>query len=262
MKKLLEALSKPLAKEDVELRVGQVTDKGFSLLLYKTARVDVKRLNDSGAIWKNEHKFDDSGNLKCVISVYDAEHNLWIPREDIGRESNTEAEKGNYSDSFKRAGFRWGIGLELYNAPFIWVTAFEITEFKGKKKPKNFFDSDLTITEYEVKDGHFTKLTIEYKGKGVVFSMDKSKVTKQAPRANQSQKQAPKQEPANNQKQETILELASEDDILTIESLIASTNSDKEKFLKAFHIDCLENMPKAHVEKAIELLTSKTRKAS
>jgi len=261
MKEILEKLSEPLAKEDVELRVGQVTDKGFSLLLYKTARVDIKRLNDSGALWTNEHKYDDKNLLKCVISIYDAEHSIWIPREDIGRESNTEAEKGNYSDSFKRAGFRWGIGLELYNAPFIWITAFTITEFKGKKNPKDFYASDLTITEYEVKDGHFTKLTIEYKGKGVIFSMDKNKKTATKP-VNQNK-------PANNQKakEETppatpLVDVATPDDILTIEALITSTNSDKDKFLKAFHIENLNDMPKAHVEKAIALLTSKTRKAS
>ena len=36
-------------------------------------------------------------------------------------ESNTEKEKGQASDAFKRAGFNVGIGRELYTGPFIYV---------------------------------------------------------------------------------------------------------------------------------------------
>ena len=36
-------------------------------------------------------------------------------------ESFADKEKGEASDSFKRAGFNWGIGRELYTSPFIWV---------------------------------------------------------------------------------------------------------------------------------------------
>lgn len=171
MKELLSELSKPLSKEDVELRIGQVNQKGFSLLLYKTARTDIKRLNDSGAIWKNEHNYDHMGLLTCKISVYDKEHGIWIDRVDVGTESQTEKVKGLYSDSFKRCGFRWGIGLELYNAPFIWIN-WEMQEYKGKWQPKNFYASNLSIEDYETKDGHFTKLTIKYNN-DVKFSMNK-----------------------------------------------------------------------------------------
>lgn len=38
-----------------------------------------------------------------------------------GAETNVEKEKGEASDSFKRACFCWGIGRELYTAPFLWV---------------------------------------------------------------------------------------------------------------------------------------------
>lgn len=179
MKELLEELSKPLSKEDVELRIGTTSQNGFSLLLYKTARTDIKRLNDTGAIWQNEHNYDSMGLLTCKISIYDKEHNIWIDRVDVGTESQTEKVKGLYSDSFKRCGFRWGIGLELYNAPFIWLN-WEMEEFKGKKKPKNFYPSNLSIVDYETKDGHFTKLTIKYSDK-VVFSMSKDIKTEEIP---------------------------------------------------------------------------------
>ena len=45
---------------------------------------------------------------------------MW--KQDVGTESNTEKEKGQASDSFKRACFNWGIGRELYSSPFIWIT--------------------------------------------------------------------------------------------------------------------------------------------
>jgi len=166
MKELIKALSEPLTKDDVELRIGTVSAKGFSLLLYKTARTDIKRLNDTGAIWQNKHEYDTMGLLTCTISIYDKEHALWVNRVDVGTEGQTEKQKGLYSDSFKRAGFRWGIGLELYNAPFIWIN-WEVKEFNGRKTPVNFFSSNLAIADYTVKDGHFTKLLINYSGKEI-----------------------------------------------------------------------------------------------
>jgi len=44
-----------------------------------------------------------------------------IAKQDVGTESYTEKEKGQASDSFKRACVNWGIGRELYSAPFIWI---------------------------------------------------------------------------------------------------------------------------------------------
>ncbi|NOW12590.1 hypothetical protein B0H35_000004 [Clostridium acetobutylicum] len=46
---------------------------------------------------------------------------MWISKQDVGTESNTEKEKGQASDSFKRACFNFGIGRELYTSPFIWI---------------------------------------------------------------------------------------------------------------------------------------------
>ncbi len=171
MKELMGKLTAPLDVSDTEARIGQTSAKGFSLLLYKTARTDIKRLNDSGVIWRNKHEYDSMGLLTCTISIYDTEHGLWIDRVDVGTESQTEKQKGLYSDSFKRAGFRWGIGLELYNAPFIWVN-WNMVQYNGKWKPDKFFGANLNISEYAVKDGHFTKLTIKYNN-DVVFNMRK-----------------------------------------------------------------------------------------
>lgn len=170
MKNIISELSKPLTKEDVELRIGSVTEKGVSLLIYKTARTDINRLNAvCGTKWENVHYSDTKGNICCKIAIFDKEINQWVTREDVGTESYTEKEKGSYSDSFKRAGFRWGIGTELYNAPFIWIETKTRKKASGKGfEPVNFYTSNLKIEKYEVVNG---KLYLKISNKGfVVFS--------------------------------------------------------------------------------------------
>lgn len=95
---------------------------GTTILLYKDARVDMNILDETvGAMnWQREH-FVVNGNLYCTISIWDEVKEHWISKSDVGTESNTEKEKGQASDSFKRAGFNWGIGRELYSAPFVYI---------------------------------------------------------------------------------------------------------------------------------------------
>lgn len=100
-------------------RTGAV---GTTVLLYKDARVDMNILDETvGAMnWQREHSVVN-GNLYCTISIWDEVKKQWISKSDVGTESNTEKEKGQASDSFKRAGFNWGIGRELYSAPFVYI---------------------------------------------------------------------------------------------------------------------------------------------
>jgi len=239
MKELIKKLAEPLDISMVEARIGQTSEKGFSLLLYKTARADIKRLSESGAIWKNSHSYDSMGLLTCTISIYDTDHNMWIDRTDVGTESQTEKHKGLYSDSFKRAGFRWTIGLELYNAPFIWVT-WDMEQKNGKWKPKNFFNSNLSISEYATKDGHFTHLTIGYRG-NTVFSMGK-KTTPRKPHPSPPQ-------------------VATEDQVLTIRGLIIQTQVPLDKVLQNFSAVSLQALSHKDAETAISKLTATLAKA-
>lgn len=111
-----------LTTNEIDCRVATVKDKGISLLLYKTARVDRAILDEYyGDLWQNDFKLID-GKMYGGIGIYNKELNQWLWRWDCGTESKTEAEKGEASDCFKRAGFKWGIGIELYSAPFIWVS--------------------------------------------------------------------------------------------------------------------------------------------
>lgn len=111
-----------LRADEIECRVQQAKQTGVSLLLYKNARCDQAILDETvGPMnWQRHHCRD---NANCIVSIWCEEKKQWIEKEDTGTESNTEAQKGLASDSFKRACFNWGIGRELYTAPFIWIKA-------------------------------------------------------------------------------------------------------------------------------------------
>lgn len=111
-----------LRADEIECRVGIINEKGVSLLLYKDARADMKILDESyGPMnWQRKHEMI-GGSLYCTVSVWDENKQQWISKMDVGTESYTEKEKGQASDSFKRACVSLGIGRELYTAPFIWV---------------------------------------------------------------------------------------------------------------------------------------------
>jgi hypothetical protein len=111
-----------LKANEIECRVSIIKDNGLSLLLYKDARVDQKILDETfGPFgWKRSHQSID-GNLYCTVEIFDKSKNTWVAKQDVGTTGYTEKEKSQASDSFKRACFNWGIGRELYSAPFIWI---------------------------------------------------------------------------------------------------------------------------------------------
>ena len=113
-----------LRADEIECRIATINEKGLSLLLFKDARVDQKILDETFTPfgWKRSHQMID-GNLYCTVEVWDEGKGQWIGKQDVGTESYTEKEKGRASDSFKRACFNWGLGRELYTAPFIWIPA-------------------------------------------------------------------------------------------------------------------------------------------
>lgn len=112
-----------LRADEIDVRVGTAKSggKGASFLLYKDARCDMNILDETfGAEnWQRDHK-ELKGNVYCGVSIF-FEDRGWVTKWDAGAESNTEAVKGEASDSFKRACVNVGIGRELYTAPFIWV---------------------------------------------------------------------------------------------------------------------------------------------
>lgn len=166
-----EMCIRKLKANEIECRVAQCKQSGCSLLLYKTARVDRSILDEYyGDLWQNDFKTID-GKMYGGIGIYNKDLNQWLWRWDCGTESNTEAEKGQASDCFKRAGFKWGIGVELYTAPFIWITDVEIQSYNGKYKTNDTFE----VSEIGYSDiGEINKLKIiNAKTKKVVYELGK-----------------------------------------------------------------------------------------
>lgn len=144
-----------LRADEIECRVQSVKENGLVLLLYKDARVDMNILDETvgASNWQREH-YECKGNLFCRVGIYIPEEEPfandyntalasnailrpkkasgWVWKSDCGTESNTEAQKGEASDSFKRACFNWGIGRELYTSPFTWIPADKCNIKNGK----------------------------------------------------------------------------------------------------------------------------------
>src|SRR5665647_966465 len=111
-----------LRPDEIEIRVGTVTAKGVTMLLYKDARCDMNILDETYGeqYWQRDHK-QVKENMFCGIGVWNKTLEQWVWKWDCGTESNTEKEKGEASDSFKRACFNLGIGRELYTGGFIFI---------------------------------------------------------------------------------------------------------------------------------------------
>lgn len=129
-----------LRADEIDARVNMISEKGCSLLLYKDARVDMVILDETvkPENWQRKH-YECKGNLFCSVGIKVGGE--WIWKDDAGSESNTEKEKGEASDSFKRACVNWGIGRELYTAPQIWIPSGKvlIEEARGKSTTRDRF---------------------------------------------------------------------------------------------------------------------------
>ena len=148
-----------LRADEVDARISTFKEgKGLSLLLYKDARCDMRVLDETVGpeCWQREH-YECKGNLFCRVSIKLPDWPEWISKSDCGSESNTEAETGEASDSFKRACFNWGLGRELYTAPFIWVKP-EGTD--GKANYRDKYDR-FKVTYMRVKNKQIVALNIE-----------------------------------------------------------------------------------------------------
>ena len=177
-----------LRADEIDVRVQSVKKNGLVLLLYKDARCDMNILDETvgSANWQREH-YECKGNLFCRVGIRIERKDEcggyaeWVWKSDCGTESNTEAQKGEASDSFKRACFNWGIGRELYTSPFIWVKAENCTFTDGKCFDK-FEVQSITIENKKI-----TELVIYNTSKNcVAYSLNKKN---NAP--------APKNEPKN-----------------------------------------------------------------
>lgn len=157
---------RPLKAEEIEVRIGTCNEKGVSLLLYKDARVDRAILDEMAGFTNWQCRFYEcKGNLFCSVGIRQNAKNdplsdSWIWKDDCGAPSNMEAEKGEASDAFKRACFKWGIGIELYTAPFIWVNAQNCNIKQGRNGKPQCYDR-FFVEKIETEDSKIKSISIK-----------------------------------------------------------------------------------------------------
>lgn len=176
----MEHMIRLLRADEIECRVSTINEKGISLLLFKDARVDQKILDEAfGPLgWKRTHQSID-GNLYCTVEVWDGEKQQWVAKQDVGIAGYAEKEKGQASDSFKRACFNWGVGRELYTAPFLWVPAVkaDIRSKDGRYvTPDRFHVQSIAYNEQR----EIAALTIINNRGQTVFAMGRAEAPEEA----------------------------------------------------------------------------------
>lgn len=188
-----------LNADEIELRVGSVSAKGATLLLYKDARCDQAVLDETvGALnWQRRHSRD---NANCTVDIWDENKGIWVSKEDTGTESFTEKEKGLASDSFKRACTNWGIGRELYTAPriFISVATQKKQNGKGYELSDPYAFSGAVVSDIDYDDKRRIKaLSIVDDNGEIIFSFPKRN-RKQVAKQTVSKKAAQKSNPSKD----------------------------------------------------------------
>jgi hypothetical protein len=157
-----------LKADEIECRIGSINSRGFAMLLYKDARCDMNILDETvGEFnWQRDHK-EIKGTVYCGVGINgrgQSTHDEWVWKWDAGSESYTEKEKGEASDSFKRACFNWGIGRELYTAPLIFIRAKTEPQGKGYALSDKRDGYGYKVAQIEYEGGRISKLIITKDG--------------------------------------------------------------------------------------------------
>lgn len=238
----MELRFRNLKAEEIECRVNQIQGNWCSLLLYKDARCDMNILDETvGDLnWKRDHK-ELKGNIYCGVSIYDDAKKEWITKWDAGAETYTEKEKGEASDSFKRACVNFGIGRELYTSPSIFIIPRKDMVKKGKEQ--EFYKNDKD--KYETK----TRFNVEYIDydennviKDLIIRDDKGHI-----RFSQLTKETGNKFQKIHQDMKKLIEKLEEQD----------EEFDREKLYKNYEVESDADMTIAQMQEAITILKKK-----
>lgn len=239
-----------LRADEIDCRIASCSEYGVQLLLYKDARCDQNILDETvGAMnWQRKHTRD---NANCIVSIWDDGKKQWIEKEDTGKESFTEAEKGLASDSFKRACFNWGIGRELYTAPQMFVkandlkTLKEVDGYQGKKKWE--CRDSFTVTEIAYEDNKIVYVKILNNKNNLPITFGKNPNTAPAPKAEIKAEPAPKAVPVakiSQEKVDALASLAVKDGVPLSRIVTLYKVADIESMTEKQHKNCMDNWDK------------------
>lgn len=152
-----------LTADEIEVRVAQANEKGCSLLLFKDARADMRLLDETVGAENWDCSYQEiGGKLFCTVGINCGEGTFsnWVYKQDVGTPSNMEASKGEASDAFKRACFKWGSGRELYTAPFIWVPADKLKRLQSRGNGKYACYDRFKVKRIKTVKGTIKELSI------------------------------------------------------------------------------------------------------
>ena len=134
----LSLLRAPFPPEVVKWRPGTKTKDGTKALAlaYVDARDVMERLDDAVGPqgWSDRYKVVDEANgvVECTLAVQYPDLRA-VSKSDVGYPNggmdDDEPFKGAYSDAFKRAAVKYGIGRDLYDTPKFWIALDEYKHF-------------------------------------------------------------------------------------------------------------------------------------
>lgn len=239
---MAEMMFRLLRADEIECRIARCTEKGVQLLLYKDARCDMNILDETvgNMYWQRHHTRD---NANCIVAIFDKMMDQWVEKEDTGTESNTEAEKGLASDSFKRACTNWGIGRELYTSPFIWFNATDVN-LKGTKCYDTFVVTDI---QYDGRVIESVTIVNEKNGVAKVFGKQKKSSGKKAPAKKSEPKKKPAAEPIPQPEEVKV----SADMIKVMQKELDRIGRDESLLTNLFKVKALSDMTVTQFNKAM-----------
>lgn len=260
-----------LTKDQIEVRVGQMTAKGCSLLLYKTARTDAEILDKIVGAGNWQKKFytlqgvgmgdKERSIVVCSVGIYDDDKHEWVWKDDSGAESQVEQDKGVCSDAFKRAsgGSCWGIGRELYYTGFLFAKVHTKKKESGRgyELVDEYLRFEVKSIEWNEKPLSLKKLVIVDSDGNVVFSKgvydNVAKNGEKEPKNTNVAPQPSKDEPKGS---------VDPQDLTTIRQIIGlyTREESRTKFFKyvedTYKVKCLEELTKSQGQAVVKLLQS------
>lgn len=116
-------LKAPFPADKIHWRIGATNqDKTQGIpLAYVDARDVMQRLDEvvGPFNWQSDYPWSDDKRLVCRLGINI--NGEWLWKSNGAGDTNVEAEKGAFSDAFKRAGVLWGIAQYLYDLPTVWI---------------------------------------------------------------------------------------------------------------------------------------------
>jgi hypothetical protein len=122
---LLRKLADPFAAEEIQWKPGQVKGDRALALAYINTRAVMDRLDDvlGPDSWEDRYEVLASGDVVCTLKCRVGER--WVRKSDVGGPSEQpdggDRIKAAFSDAFKRAAVKFGIGRYIARLPRMWV---------------------------------------------------------------------------------------------------------------------------------------------